>query len=211
VPRRCCPRAASGRGAPIGAALRSTAVAAGAGRIDVAAAFDELPRFADIAGSVHLANIETLAAAGVTSGCTPLRDCPSRHVTRGQIATFLDRALELPTGTATFADVPADHPHADGIAAVAAAGITAGCDADRFCPGEHVTRGQLASLLHRALELPDGPRRFEDVAPVHAHAEGVWAIAAAGITTGCAPDRFCPGATVDRAQMASFLVRALEL
>ncbi|HSK96296.1 MAG TPA: S8 family serine peptidase [Euzebyales bacterium] len=202
-------------GAEIEAALRSTAVAAGAGlgagRIDAAAAFDELPRFADIADSVHLANIEALAAAGVTSGCTPLRYCPSRHVTRGQIATFLDRALELPSGTATFADVPADHPHADGIAAVASAGITTGCDPDRFCPGDHVTRGQMASLLHRALELPDGPRRFEDVAPANAHAEGVWAIAAAGITTGCAPDRFCPGATVDRAQMASFLVRALEL
>jgi hypothetical protein len=202
-------------GAEIETALRTTAVAAGAGlgsgRIDAVAALDELPRFADIAGSVHLANIEALAEAGVTSGCTPQRYCPARAVTRGQIATFLDRALELPAGAVTFSDVPADHPHADGIAAVAAAGITTGCDVDRFCPAAHVTRSQMASLLQRALDLADGPRRFVDVAPAGAHAEGIWATAAAGITTGCAPERFCPGAIVDRAQMASFLVRALEL
>ena len=67
------------------------------------------------------------------------------------------------------------------------------------------------AMMRRALALEDGRPRFADVAPGHAHAEGIWAIAAAGITTGCASDRFCPGATVDRAQMASFLGRAVEL
>jgi hypothetical protein len=32
---------------------------------------------------------------------------------------------------------------------------------------------------------------------------------AAGITTGCAPDRFCTDEFVTRAQMAAFLERAL--
>ncbi|HSK91725.1 MAG TPA: S8 family serine peptidase [Euzebyales bacterium] len=36
-------------------------------------------------------------------------------------------------------------------------------------------------------------------------------MADSGITTGCGPTTFCPDATVTRAQMASFLVRALEL
>ena len=31
-----------------------------------------------------------------------------------------------------------------------------------------------------------------------------------GITGGCSPTRFCPDATVTRAQMAMFLVRALD-
>jgi hypothetical protein len=92
-----------------------------------------------------------------------------------------------------------------------AAGITTGCDDGRFCPAEQVTRAQMASTLRRALRLADGPPRFSDVDVRHAHAGAIWAIAAAGITTGCAPDRFCPDATVDRGQMASFLVRALDL
>jgi hypothetical protein len=36
-------------------------------------------------------------------------------------------------------------------------------------------------------------------------------LAASGITTGCAPTRFCPNGVVTRQQMASFLVRGLGL
>lgn len=53
--------------------------------------------FTDIAGNAHAANIDALAAAGVTQGCgtDPLRFCPSSSVTRGQMATFLARAMGL--------------------------------------------------------------------------------------------------------------------
>lgn len=201
--------------AQVRAALRDTAVPVGsgmgAGRIDAAGALRRLPTFADTSGSVHAANIEALASAGITTGCSTTSYCPAQPVTRGQIATFLDRALDLPDGTQAFVDVPADHPHAGGIAAAAAAGITAGCADTRYCPSEGLTRGQMATLLQRALQLPDGTPRFADVSAADVHAQGIWAIATEGITTGCDPQRFCPSRTVDRAQMASFLVRALDL
>ena len=51
--------------------------------------------FTDTSGSVHNSNIDALAAARITSGCKldPLQYCPNRPVTRGQMATFLARAL----------------------------------------------------------------------------------------------------------------------
>lgn len=55
--------------------------------------------FSDDDGSVHEADIEALAAAGVTKGCNPPandRFCPEDPVTRGQMASFLTRALALP-------------------------------------------------------------------------------------------------------------------
>ena len=53
--------------------------------------------FTDTAGNTHEANIDALAAAEVTAGCTtePLSYCPSKSVTRAQMATFLARALGL--------------------------------------------------------------------------------------------------------------------
>ena len=44
------------------------------------------------------------------------------------------------------------------------------------------------------------------------HAKNIDALYAAEITTGCGVDplRFCPGRAVTRAQMASFLIRALN-
>ena len=53
--------------------------------------------FTDTARTVHAANIDAVAAAGITAGCKirPLRYCPTKAVTRAQMATFLARALGL--------------------------------------------------------------------------------------------------------------------
>ncbi len=50
--------------------------------------------FTDDTGTTHEANINRVAAAGITSGCSPTTYCPTASVTRGQMAAFLRRALE---------------------------------------------------------------------------------------------------------------------
>ncbi len=116
--------------------------------------------FRDISGSVHEINIQKLSYAEITKGCNPpLNDlyCPDESVTRGQMAAFLDRALDLPsTSTDFFADDNGSVFESN-INALAASGITKGCDADSFCPGDYVTRGQMAAFLDRALALPAAP------------------------------------------------------
>ena len=55
--------------------------------------------FVDDDNSVFENSIEWLAAEGITQGCNPpLNDrfCPNDRVTRGQMATFLVRALDYP-------------------------------------------------------------------------------------------------------------------
>ena len=169
--------------------------------------------------STHAAGIDTLAAAGITVGCAtePLRYCPDSPVTRAQMATFLTRALDLPPAApAGFTDVNPNSTHAADIDTLAAAGITVGCATEplRYCPHSPVTRAQMATFLTRALSLaPAAPAGFADVDPDSTHAAGIDALAAAGITVGCAtePLRYCPHSPVTRAQMATFLTRALSL
>ena len=169
--------------------------------------------------SVHMRGISALVKAGVTSGCSvePFRFCPDQPVTRAQMATFLVRALELaPAELAEFADISADNVHAASIDALAAAGITDGCEVEpfRFCPDQPVTRAQMATFLVRALELaPAELAGFADVGADNVHAASIDALAAAGITSGCSvePFRFCPDQPVTRAQLATFLTRALKL
>jgi len=117
---------------------------------------------------------------------------------------------ELPPG-GTFIDDDGD-VHEPNIEAIAAAEITNGCQPSRFCPNLPVTRAQMGSFLARALDLPiPSGNRFADVSG--SHLGSINAIAEAGISLGCDPDGtlYCPDDFVTRAQMASFVARALEL
>jgi hypothetical protein len=120
--------------------------------------------FVDDNGHTFEADIERLAAAGITRGCNPPlnnRFCPDDFVTRGQMAAFFVRALKL---TDRLDDPFVDdngHTFEADIERLAAADITRGCNPplnDRFCPDEHVTRGQMAAFFHRAADLLGLPR-----------------------------------------------------
>jgi hypothetical protein len=107
--------------------------------------------FSDDFGSSHETDINSLAAAGITTGCASGSYCPEQSVTREQMASFLVRAFHLPAGTQNpFADVGGTH--AGDVAALYQSGITKGCSASPlfFCPGESVLREQMAAFLHRA-------------------------------------------------------------
>lgn len=176
--------------------------------------------FTDDNQSVHEADIEAIAAAGITRGCNPpLNDhfCPDARVTRGEMAAFLSRALELPQPPTDFFSDDNGDTFETQINAVAAADITRGCDPPSnryYCPGRSITRAEMASMLTRAFDLPLAAinRFVDDEGTIHESANN--ALAAAGVTTGCNPpanNQFCPDAPVTRGQMASFLSRALGL
>ncbi|MCP4305958.1 MAG: hypothetical protein GY788_14000 [bacterium] len=170
-------------------------------------------------GHLFEQDITWLADEAITLGCNPpVNDlyCPDRPVTREQMATFLVRALDLPpTSNAPFSDTAGSVHFAD-INALAAAGITLGCNPpanDRYCPAASVNRGEMAAFLVRALDLTDdggGNSFVDDDGSVFEM--DIAKLAAAEITLGCNPpvnNRFCPTDTVSRAQMAAFLHRGL--
>jgi hypothetical protein len=107
--------------------------------------------FTDDEGIVHEGAINRLAKAGITTGCTATRYCPNRFVTRGQMATFLSRALALPPSTGDYFTDDDGSVHEDAINQIADAGITTGCAETRFCPDGLVNREVAAAFLHRAL------------------------------------------------------------
>ncbi|HSP03730.1 MAG TPA: S-layer homology domain-containing protein [Acidimicrobiales bacterium] len=67
----------------------------------------------------------------------------------------------------------------------------------------------LAVLVALVPMTPASAQTFSDVSGPHAGA--IEAMAEAGITDGCTPERYCPDEPVTRAQMASFLMEALDL
>ena len=105
--------------------------------------------------------IEKLFADGITGGCGQGRYCPENPVTRAQMAIFLLRAehgaaYSPPAATGIFADVPVIDLAAAWIEQLYNEGITGGCSTSprMYCPGNPVSRAQMAVFLVRAFHLP---------------------------------------------------------
>lgn len=175
---------------------------------------EELDRaggFIDMVDSIFASDVAWMVEQGITAGCAPDRYCPDEPVTRGQMAAFLVRALELPASSGDpFLDDDGS-VFEDDIERLATAGITRGCGDTAFCPNDNVTRGQMAAFLRRALEgrLLEGDEvAFTDDDGSVFENDIEW-LAATGVTRGCDANRFCPDESVTRGQMAAFLRRAL--
>jgi hypothetical protein len=145
---------------------------------------------------------------GITTGCAPLLFCTNSSVTRGQMAAFLARALDLPaTGNDFFTDDESSIYEAD-INRVAEAGIFTGCGGGHACPEASVSRAEMASFLARALDLPATGTDFFTDDETSIHEADINRLAAAGITTGCGGTKFCPTSVLKRGEMAAFLYRS---
>jgi hypothetical protein len=178
-------------------------------------------------GNLFYRFIETLFHTGVTGGCAGGNYCPVNPVTRAQMAVFLLKskfgAAHIPppcTGT-VFTDVPctggAFDPWIEELASLA---ITGGCGGGLYCPGNTVTRQQMAVFLLKALEgstydPPDCTGIFDDVpcTPGTGFSDWIEDLAGRQITGGCSvtPPLYCPTNPNNRGQMAVFLVKTFGL
>ncbi|MBI5964226.1 MAG: S8 family serine peptidase [Chloroflexi bacterium] len=119
--------------------------------------------------------------------------------------------------SATFSDVPLSYWASAFIERLYIAGITGGCSTSplMYCPETPVTRAQMAVFLlkgiHGSSYTPppvDAGTGFNDVSAGHWAAAWIKQLAVEGITGGCGNGNYCPEATVTRAQVAVFLLRA---
>jgi S-layer homology domain len=110
--------------------------------------------------------------------------------------------------------VPAADPFHDAIHTVAANGITAGCGGGDFCPDAAISRAQMAVFLlkskHGADYAPPAATGtvFGDVPANGFAAAWIEEISAEGIAAGCGGGKYCPNASVTRAQMAVLLLKS---
>ena len=107
----------------------------------------QLP-FMDDDRSSHAQAIAAIAEAGITTGCDDSGQffCPDAIVTRAQMATFLVRALDLPTAEKDYFNDDQGSIHEDAINRLAAAGVTQGCREDSYCPHDPIERAQMAAV-----------------------------------------------------------------
>lgn len=113
----------------------------------------------DITGIALEQQMRSLINQGIMKGYAPGEYRPSEKITRGQFASLLSRALNLPAGTATFIDVPRHSVLADGISRAGSAGIVKGYRNGAFGMNDPITREQMAAMVDNALTYAKVPRK----------------------------------------------------
>jgi len=124
--------------------------------------------------------------------------------------------------------VPRSQPFYRKIETLLHRGITTGCNGAAYCPGDTVTRAQMAIFVAKGIagggELvpvkglvgasaydcsPAGASLFTDVARTDSFCKHVHYLAAQNVTLGCVTGLYCPGQTITRDAMASFIAKAV--
>ena len=151
---------------------------------------------------------------GVTGGTDATHFSPEEACTRAQIVTFLWRAAGSPEAKSaeSFSDVAADAYYAKAVAWAVEKGITTGTGEGKFSPEDTCTRAQGVTFLFRALGAQDkeaASTGFQDVPAGSYYEKAVaWAVEK-GITEGVGDQRFAPDENCTRAQIVTFLYRAM--
>lgn len=147
---------------------------------------------------------------------------PNQSVRRDQMAIFVLRTLNvvcaiLPAVDTDQFDDDDGNIHEDAIDILAFVEIVNGVGDRRYDPSEVVTRAAMATFLDNAYryqsrqeELPPGPDAFGDDNGSRQE-RAINRLAAAGVITGYGDGSYRPDRPVSRAEMASFLIRTLDL
>ena len=219
---------------PLGAGTASAETFLGQPCVDPAppAAFADRDQIAE----VHLAAVDCAVAQDLVLGFGEGEGRtyrPADSVPRDQLATMVVNTLRaggfpLPAPTDQgFTDIEGN-THRDNINILAAINVVNGKTPDRYDPTTPVRRDQMATFLVQAAEFAyegdtldgnvsefeggDESADFTDVLPTNTHSQN---IAAAdellGVVTGTSETTYEPMMSTRRDQMASFIVRLLDV
>ncbi len=123
-----------------------------------------------------------------------------------------ERAATVHIGE-SFADVPVTNPFYAFVENLFHNEVTGGCAGGGYCPGNIVTRAQMAVFLMKSrwgagfIPAPATGTAFPDVSADNPFAPWIEELVREGITAGCGAGLYCPNNPVTRQQMAVFLLK----
>ncbi|MGA4517143.1 S-layer homology domain-containing protein [Solibacillus silvestris] len=176
-------------------------------------------KFTDVPSSKHFTEaVYDLAERNIIGGYPDGTFKPGNTISRGQAAAIIAKMIKLDMSAVKnpgFKDVTTANGYYKAIAALAEKGIISGYGDGRYGPNDPIKRGQMASILVKAFDLPryndtnnsiNNP--FKDVEVYSyppSHGVNILILYKLGIVSGTSPDKFSPNAFITRGQAAKML------
>ena len=165
-------------------------------------------------GSYYEEAVNWAVEKGITTGTDATHFSPDGICTRAQAVTFLWRAAGSPAAKSAvmpFTDVKVGSYYYDAVLWAVENGITKGTSDTMFSPDATCSRAQIVTFLWRSQKSPAAgtANPFTDVKASAYYADAVlWAVKE-DVTKGTTNTTFSPDANCTRAQIVTFIWRAL--
>ena len=174
--------------------------------------------FVDDEGSYATDNIRSLWKRGLTEGCTWNSFCMDQELTRGELATFVARAMAGGDGNETysgyFPDVPSWAWYTPWVEFLADEEVLEIPEGEPFDPNGGVTRAIAVVYALRAIDVSVSGHEFvgyfTDVTDDLWYVNYIEVAHEMGIALGYGDGTFIPEGILSRQESAAFLMRALE-
>lgn len=162
----------------------------------------------------YAAYVHTLFARKIVNGFPDGQFRPNHFLSRADALTMLGRQKGV-SGTLPQTQFPDVKPgYAAGFIQWSYnKGIVNGETDGKFHPNEDITRSQVAFLISRAYQLPEGTcnHDFSDVSPKSRAFNAIESLCSAHIVKGYSNNIFGPQKNISRAEFSAVLVRASDL
>ena len=178
-------------------------------------------KFSDVSANAWYAgNVQRVVEAGLMNGVSDSSFSPNTNVNRAMLVTILYRLADQPgPGMGNFIDVKESAYYADAVSWAATTGIVTGFKDHSFQPKQDITRQELATILYRyakwmgyPMDGADDLSAFADRGQIASWAYEAMAWAnGAGILNGRGGNELAPTATATRAEVATMMVRLMDL
>ncbi|MCL2387283.1 MAG: S-layer homology domain-containing protein [Defluviitaleaceae bacterium] len=183
---------------------------------------DPVPVFTDVSPHAWYYNaVRVVLAEGLFQGTAPQTFSPHGNMTRAMFVQVLANLegvnlAAYSTRTGTFGDTDSTAWYFAAVEWAAGQGLASGVGEGNFAPNAHITREEMAVLLHRyivsrGILLPQNETtHFTDSTEISPWAvEGIAAAQQAGLITGRPEGNFAPRDTATRAEVATIFARLL--
>lgn len=170
-------------------------------------------QFSDVSTQYFAEAVYDLAERNIIGGYADGTFKPGNSITRGQAAAIIVKMLKFDTSNVKnpdFKDVSTNNGYYKAIATLAQKGIIGGYSDGRYGPNDPIKRGQMASIIVKAFDLPrstniENPFKDLEIFYLPSHGDNILVLYKLGIVGGISKDKFSPNAYVTRGQAATML------
>lgn len=181
-----------------------------------AESLDQTGIFNDVPQTEYYADAVSWAVkTGITSGTSVGAFSPNKVCTRADAVTFLWRANGSPSilgSEESFVDVPDKAYYHDAALWAVDQEITFGVQVNYFCPTQPCSRAAIVTFLYRAAGSPptQSSNSFSDIENNVYYSDAIKWATSQNIATGTSANNFSPNEPCTRAQIVTFLYRAMN-